>query len=125
MGEFGGRVTFLQAKTITKTLVEAYVGGQYDAVKFIFNEFKNAITQKVTVLDFLPFVVSTAEAEAEYKIKPVEKPEQGHYDAIVIAVAHRQFRELGAHGMRLWCKQEHVLYDLKYVLGVDQTDIRL
>jgi len=69
--------------------------------------------------------VSTAEAEAEYKIKPVEKPEQGHYDAIVIAVAHRQFRELGAHGMRLWCKQEHVLYDLKYVLGVDQTDIRL
>lgn len=69
--------------------------------------------------------VSAAEAEAEYKIEPVGEPEQGHYDAIVIAVAHRQFRELGAHGMRLWCKQEHVLYDLKYVLGVDQADIRL
>jgi len=57
LGEFGGRASFMQAKGITKTLIDAYVEGRYDSVKFIFNEFKNAITQKVTVQDFLPFVL--------------------------------------------------------------------
>jgi UDP-N-acetyl-D-glucosamine/UDP-N-acetyl-D-galactosamine dehydrogenase len=69
--------------------------------------------------------VATAEALDEYEIELVEEPQREHYDAIVIAVAHRQFRELGAQSVRRWGKQEHVLYDLKYVFDVDQTDIRL
>jgi UDP-N-acetyl-D-galactosamine dehydrogenase len=69
--------------------------------------------------------VDTAEAEREYAIRPVAKPEAGAYDAIVLAVAHREFRELGAEGIRAWGKPEHVLYDLKYLLPKDEVDLRL
>ncbi|MDZ7851996.1 MAG: hypothetical protein U5L98_04925 [Halomonas sp.] len=46
-------------------------------------------------------------------------------DAIVLAVAHREFRELGAEGIRAWGKPEHVLYDLKYLLPKESVDLRL
>ncbi|MDR5894393.1 Vi polysaccharide biosynthesis UDP-N-acetylglucosamine C-6 dehydrogenase TviB [Halomonas mongoliensis] len=69
--------------------------------------------------------VNKAEAEAEYGIRPVEAPEAGAYDAVILAVAHREFQALGADGIRPWGKPEHVLYDLKYVLDKQQVDLRL
>jgi len=69
--------------------------------------------------------VNKAEAEAEYGIRPVEAPEAGAYDAVILAVAHREFCELGAEGIRAWGKPEHVLYDLKYVLPKESVDLRL
>ncbi|MBS9404077.1 Vi polysaccharide biosynthesis UDP-N-acetylglucosamine C-6 dehydrogenase TviB [Halomonas sp. TRM85114] len=69
--------------------------------------------------------VDKAEAEAEYGIRPVEQPEPGAYDAMILAVAHREFRELGAEGIRPWGKPEHVLYDLKYMLPKEAVDLRL
>jgi UDP-N-acetyl-D-galactosamine dehydrogenase len=65
------------------------------------------------------------EAEHEYGITPVHKPELGAYDAIVLAVAHKQFKTMGAHAIRAFGKAEHVLYDLKYLLSVDDSDLRL
>jgi len=67
---------------------------------------------------------SAEEAQHEYGLALIEQPEPGAYDAIVLAVAHDEFRELGA-GVRAFGKPEHVLYDLKYVLGPDQSDLRL
>jgi UDP-N-acetyl-D-galactosamine dehydrogenase len=75
--------------------------------------------------DVLDPWVNAAEAQHEYGVTPVEQPQQGAYDAIVLAVAHRQFRELGADAIRAFGKPEHVLYDLKYVLPRQQTDLRL
>ncbi len=69
--------------------------------------------------------VNKAEANAEYSIQPVQTPEKGAYDAMVLAVAHREFRELGAEGIRAWGKPEHVLYDLKYLLPKEAVDLRL
>lgn len=69
--------------------------------------------------------VDKDEAEAEYGIRPVERPEEGAYDAVVLAVAHREFLELGAKGIRAWGKPEHVLYDLKYLLPKEAVDLRL
>jgi len=77
---------------------------------------------KVDVYD--PWV-SVDGAQREYGITPIAAPEAGRYDAIVLAVAHRQFREIGAAGMRAFGKQENVLYDLKYVLDQADSDIRL
>ncbi|HEY8033840.1 MAG TPA: UDP binding domain-containing protein, partial [Methylocella sp.] len=68
--------------------------------------------------------VSADEAQHEYGLALVEQPERGAYDAIVLAVAHDQFRELGA-SVRDFGKERHVLYDLKYVLGAAQSDLRL
>ncbi|WP_026224233.1 Vi polysaccharide biosynthesis UDP-N-acetylglucosamine C-6 dehydrogenase TviB [Marinobacter gelidimuriae] len=66
-----------------------------------------------------------SEAEAEYGIRPVAQPVDGQYDAIMLAVAHREFYQLGAGVIHQWGKPEHVLYDLKYVLPADQVDLRL
>ncbi|CAM3638218.1 Vi polysaccharide biosynthesis UDP-N-acetylglucosamine C-6 dehydrogenase TviB [Bordetella sputigena] len=69
--------------------------------------------------------VDPAEARAEYGIDPVAAPRDGCYDGIVLAVAHRQFAELGAARIRAYGKPEHVLYDLKYVLQPEESDLRL
>jgi UDP-N-acetyl-D-glucosamine/UDP-N-acetyl-D-galactosamine dehydrogenase len=69
--------------------------------------------------------VNAAEAHHEYGITPVEQPVVAHYDAIILAVAHNQFRELGAEAIRRFGKADHILYDLKYVLPKEATDLRL
>jgi UDP-N-acetyl-D-galactosamine dehydrogenase len=69
--------------------------------------------------------VDPREAVEEYGITPVAEPAAGRYDGIVLAVAHRQFAELGAAGIRAFGKPDHVLYDLKYVLQPDESDLRL
>ena len=45
--------------------------------------------------------------------------------AIVIAVAHQQFKALGAAAIRALGKPEHVLFDLKYLFAAEETDVRL
>ncbi len=69
--------------------------------------------------------IDHAEALHEYGLTPLQTPVAGHYDAIILAVAHKQFRELGSAGIRALGKPQHVLYDLKYVLPRDQSDLRL
>lgn len=69
--------------------------------------------------------VSKEEAQHEYNIVPVTLPEEGTYDAIVLAVAHDEFRSLGAPAIRRYGKAQHILYDLKYLLSREDSDIRL
>jgi UDP-N-acetyl-D-galactosamine dehydrogenase len=69
--------------------------------------------------------INAADAKHEYGITPVSAPEQAAYDAIIIAVAHHQFKAMGAEGIRAFGKPEHVLYDLKYILPSEATDLRL
>lgn len=69
--------------------------------------------------------VSPLEADHEYGIQPVSKLEQGHYDAIMIAVAHQQFRDMGAQRIHDLGKPTHVLYDLKYLFPQSETTLRL
>jgi UDP-N-acetyl-D-galactosamine dehydrogenase len=69
--------------------------------------------------------VDGAEARAEYNIELTPEPAKGAYDVVIIAVAHRQFRELGADGIRALGKETSVIYDIKYVLPADAVDDRL
>ncbi len=69
--------------------------------------------------------VSPEEAEHEYGITPVAEPQPNAYDGIVLAVAHHQFRGMGAHSIRRLGKPAHVLYDLKYLLRAEEADLRL
>jgi UDP-N-acetyl-D-galactosamine dehydrogenase len=68
---------------------------------------------------------SSEQAEHEYNLSLTEKPEAGHYDAIILAVAHNQFKRLGVDEIRKLGKQHHVLYDLKYILPKESVDMRL
>ena len=61
----------------------------------------------------------------EYGITLVEQPEQGKYDAVIIAVAHHQFKAMGIDAIRSLGKENHVLYDIKYILPAKQVDGRL
>jgi UDP-N-acetyl-D-galactosamine dehydrogenase len=65
------------------------------------------------------------EAQHEYGISPVANPELGTYDAIILAVAHHQFKTMGAAAIRALGKPNHVLYDLKYLLPAADSDLRL
>ena len=69
--------------------------------------------------------INSEEAQHEYGITPIKEPKAGHYDAIILTVAHRQFVKLGATGIRAWCKPNAVIFDAKYVLPVTAVDGRL
>lgn len=69
--------------------------------------------------------VNPEEAEHEYGLKPITTPASNAYDGVILAVAHNQFRSLGAENIRKYGKAEHVLYDLKYLLSASESDIRL
>ena len=69
--------------------------------------------------------VDVSEAEHEYGITPVQTLENGKYDAVILAVAHQQFKVMGADAIRALGKADHVLYDLKYVLSQAESDLRL
>jgi UDP-N-acetyl-D-galactosamine dehydrogenase len=69
--------------------------------------------------------VSKIDAQREYGIQPIELPEAGAYDAIIIAVAHKEFRKMGGEAIRLLGKSTAVVYDLKYLVNSNDSDIRL
>lgn len=69
--------------------------------------------------------VDKAEAQAEYGLEPIGLPQQGQYDAIVIAVSHEQFKSMTRQDFDALAKEKYVLYDLKYVLEQNESDLRL
>lgn len=69
--------------------------------------------------------VDASEAEHEYDISPITEPSAGQYDGIILAVAHQEFAAMGVSAIRDLGRDNHVLYDLKYLFAKDETDIRL
>jgi len=69
--------------------------------------------------------VDPAEAQQEYGITPVDALQAGSYDAIILAVAHEQFKQMGAEGIRRLGKPEAVFYDVKSLFPREQVDGRL
>jgi UDP-N-acetyl-D-galactosamine dehydrogenase len=63
--------------------------------------------------------------EAEYGFSLVDHPEKSAYDAVVVAVAHRQFREMDGVAIRALGKPKALLYDIKGVLPKSESDWRL
>ena len=70
--------------------------------------------------------VHPKDAESEYGIKALsELPDGGQYDAVILAVAHREFVKLGAEGIRALAKPQSIVYDVKSVLPTGAADGRL
>lgn len=87
----------------------------------IIKELQN-YNAKVHVYD--PWADS-AEAQHEYGLELISKPEPGAYDAIILCVGHDKFRALGVDAIRALGKPNHVLFDVKHVLPKDAVDARL
>jgi UDP-N-acetyl-D-galactosamine dehydrogenase len=66
-----------------------------------------------------------AEFRHEYGLKLTRTPQARHYDVAVMAVAHREFRDLGVRGVRRLLKKPHVLYDIKHLFPAAEVDGRL
>lgn len=69
--------------------------------------------------------VDLEEAKKEYDIELVQYLNKNQYDAVILAVAHKQFYELGAEGIRALAKRNSVIYDIKSILPVEAVDGRL
>lgn len=84
-------------------------------------EFEN-VNCNVDVYD--PWI-DKSEAKHEYDIMPVDAPTEGKYDAIILAVAHDEFKDMSIESLRKFGKTNHVLYDIKYILPAEEVDGRL
>src|SRR5712671_116044 len=65
------------------------------------------------------------ECRHEYGLKLLQTLKSKHYDAAVLAVPHREFRELKVRGVRRLLKKSHVIYDVKHLFPASQVDGRL
>ena len=69
--------------------------------------------------------VKSSEAEHQYGIKTIDKSELTRYEGIILAVAHDEFINMGVDGIRKLGADKHVLYDLKYTIPSNESDLRL
>lgn len=108
--QYGGKVTFKKASDLSKQIVEGFSGGQYDEVKIIYNEFKNAVLQVPVVEDYLPLRPKAilAEAPAVEGTMVIVKP---NADEVLAALLQKHFSiqifrimlesQAGEHGARM------------------------
>ncbi len=87
----------------------------------IITEF-NEYHAQVDVYD--PWI-NAAEAEHEYGITPVAEVKPDSYDAVILAVSHKQFIAMGLEQIRALGKANSVLFDVKYLFPADAVDGRL
>jgi UDP-N-acetyl-D-glucosamine/UDP-N-acetyl-D-galactosamine dehydrogenase len=69
--------------------------------------------------------VNPEEAQHEYGVSPIQSISPRTYDSMVLAVAHQQFKAMGSDAIRALGKPVHILYDLKYLLSAEESDLRL
>jgi len=88
-------------------------------------EMLSSFNSNGCIVDIYDPWVDKDEAYREYKIKLINKPVLGKYDAIVFAVAHNQFKELTHNQIKDFCNKSSVIYDVKYLFDRDDVDGRL
>jgi UDP-N-acetyl-D-galactosamine dehydrogenase len=62
------------------------------------------------------------EVRAEYGLELVENPPKDYYDAVVLAVAHKAFRDMSSPSVREFAKPGGVVFDVKHVLPAAMVD---
>jgi UDP-N-acetyl-D-galactosamine dehydrogenase len=129
------------AETVVKLMLQSGIGVCHSCILVLGLAFKEncpdlrntrvvdiiqALRDYAIAIDCYDPWIDRAEAKHEYGIDCLpEAPVPGTYDAIILAVAHRDFIEIGAAGIRRWTKPRSILYDVKSVLPVDTVDGRL
>jgi UDP-N-acetyl-D-galactosamine dehydrogenase len=78
------------------------------------------------VVDVYDPWADATEAKAEYGLTVLpQAPTPGSYNAVVLAVAHDEFKAGGSQGVRAWANGQAVVYDIKGVLPKAEVDGRL
>ena len=76
-------------------------------------------------LDIYDPWVDPKEVEHEYGLTPITQLQNNHYDAVILAVAHDEFKNMSLVDFQALSKENYILYDLKYILGAKESDLRL
>ena len=71
-----------------------------------------------------PWVAADA-ARQEYGLDLTTHPSENHYEGVIIAVAHQQYRDQGAQALRKYARKDGVLFDIKSIFPAEASDIRL
>ena len=90
----------------------------------IVEVFKNFKSLGCNVDIFDP-CVSALEVKKEYKIDLITRPKTGKYDAIILTLAHDEFRKYSLNSLKKLAKRNHVLFDVKYIFDKKFVDGRL
>ena len=69
--------------------------------------------------------VNPEEAMHEYGVELIEQPKKNTYDAVIFAVAHNEFKVMSTSEIKSLMKSEHIIYDLKYMVDQEVSDLRL
>ena len=85
----------------------------------------NALKEYDLDLDIYDPWVDIDEAKYEYGLTPITQLQEHHYDAVILAVAHDQFKQMTASEIHALGKIKHVLFDLKYIVDKNSSDLRL
>ena len=83
------------------------------------------LNNKVFKTDIFDPVTDVLSVKKEHDITLLDSPKEGYYDALILAVGHKVFREMDENKISKFCKKNHVLYDLSYSLSDDHIDGRL
>ena len=76
-------------------------------------------------IDIVDPMASTEETWRLYNLDVYDELPDQQYDAVILAVAHQYFIDLGIAGIRKMLKEKHVIYDVKHILPKDDIDGRL
>jgi UDP-N-acetyl-D-galactosamine dehydrogenase len=85
----------------------------------------NSLSQYKAQVDVHDPWALAEEALAEYGLELVEKPKPEFYDAIVLAVSHTCFLEEGIDKIRQYARQDHIIFDVKYLFPIQAELCRL
>ena len=82
----------------------------------------NEYNMNVDILD--PWC-SNEGSQHEYGLEVIKEAYNDKYDAVILAVAHNDFKVMGPDAIKALGKVNSVIYDLKYVLPKEAVDLRL
>jgi len=134
--KMGGYVALELVKTMKKKNIEIK-GAKILIMGLTFKEncpdIRNSGVQNVIVelkkfecnLDLQDPYVDREEIKKIYDIYPNSKLSQNSYDAVLIAVAHNEFKTIGLNKIKNLCKKNHVIFDLKNLYNSNQVDLKL
>ena len=92
-------------------------------------------TRNTKVIDFVKYLKQknlkvdifdpNVPSKRNKKIKTISNPKKTTYDVIVLAVAHKEFKEMGLSNIRSFGKKDFILFDLKYMFKKSKSDLRI
>ena len=88
-------------------------------------DIKNGLEKFKCSVDLYDPLANKEEVKEEYGFQLIQDLKEGSYDAIILAVRHQEFLDIGINKIRKLGKEKHVIFDVKYLFSKEQVDGRL